>query len=542
MGRNSEQGIRIPGTLRGDPALERFSRDVRRALEELRDRRPPDPGRGQFSSPYCPLTPHYLRLESAQWKVFWRPGYLYELFPATSGPVTEHEIYIGATALSNASPPDLDIALGDFIYLNYETTDHGALKEISAGIKAQIVALGSAQDSTYHVLPDGTGSNGTDGNYYVLLGEVDTTAGGLATISKNGWRGNYFWHAGWNALENIGSGEKIYRDYYLPTDVKRLRTLVERASSPQINLSQVGDDEIRIEGNDKTASLRFEDCAGAELYTLSWVDGLITNAADGTIQIPACEYNATAQAYFTEVETNDSFTFSAVQKTAISDFLDTLDGASITAKIKGLHFFGTNAAAGLRNAMDPATVHASWTLAPDPGDYSTGYVAIDGETGTFARTPSELGMNSTSGGVFITITDAPRVSMAMMSSYNSSSQNYQLKQSTGELLIRNSFSSNAKGANEEQNGVFVGSRNGSAVTATNTTGGGGYGKATSSLTHTRGGGTTATNDVAMFDSGCDFNISIMGQTTGLSQAECETLSSALYDCAIAIGHTAIGDT
>ena len=548
MGTNSEQFIRIPGTLHGDRALEDFSRDVRKALEALRARGAPATGKQPPPpAPYCPLTPYFLRPDGADWLVNWRPGYVYQVYASDPGPVEEYEIYIGATALSNATPPDLDISLGDYIYLHFETKDDGAIKELGApaGRNAEIVALGAAQDSTYHVLPDGNGSAGTDGNYYVLLGQVNTTAGGLATISKNGWRGNFFWHAGWNALENVGSGEKIYKDYDVTSDRKRLRSLVERASSPQINLSQVGDDEIRVEGNNKTASLRFEDCAGAELYTLSWEDGLITNADDGTIIIPPCPYNALAEAYFSEVETNDSFTFTSAQKTAISTFFDTLGTNSITSKVVGLHFVGTNENAALRNAMCPATVHASWTSAPAGGEFSTGYVSIDGETGSYNRTPGELGMTSTSGGGFVTITGAPRTAMAMMNSYNSSSQNFQIKQDTGELCVRNSFSSVAKGSNEEQNGVFVGTRNGSgagAVTCVNVTGGGGYAKTSSTLTYSRTGGSTATNDVAIFDANCDFDISIMGQTTGLSQAEAETLASALYDCAVAVGHTAIEDT
>ena len=132
--------------------------------------------------------------------------------------------------------------------------------------------------------------------------------------------------------------------------------------------------------------------------------------------------------------------------------------------------------------------------------------------------------------------------MTMLNSYNTSTKNFQIKQDTGEMLIRNGFSSNAKGENEEQNGAFVASRDASAVTCVNVTGGGGYAKTSVTTTHTRSGGSTATNDVAMFDSNCDFNISIMGMAEGLDQVECENLASALYDCAIGIGHTAIADT
>ena len=282
MARNSEQAIRIPRTLSGDRALERFSIDVRLALEALRDRGRENQARQSFTSPYCPLTPHFLREESSQWKVRWRPGYVYELYPDTSGtgPVTEYEIFIGATALSATTAPDLEIDLGDFIYLHWETDPHGAIQELSAGISAEIVALGSEQDSTFAVLPDGTGSGGTDGSYYLLLGEVETVAG-LASISKAGWRGNFWWKAGYNALENVGTGEKIYKEYDISGDNKQLRSLVERASDPQILLSQNGDDEIRVEGNGNDCTITFK--AGYTTRgTLIFKDGLLVDPDQDT--------------------------------------------------------------------------------------------------------------------------------------------------------------------------------------------------------------------------------------------------------------------
>ena len=282
MARNSEQAIRIPRTLSGDRALERFSIDVRLALEALRDRGRENQARQSFTSPYCPLTPHFLREESSQWKVRWRPGYVYELYPDTSGtgPVTEYEIFIGATALSASTAPDLEIDLGDFIYLHWETDPQGAIQELSAGISAEIVALGSEQDSTFSVLPDGTGSGGTDGSYYLLLGEVETVDG-LASISKAGWRGNFWWKAGWNALENVGTGEKIYKEYDIAGDNKQLRSLVERASDPQILLSQNGDDEIRVEGNGNDCTIEFSDGYSVK-GTLVFKDGLLSSPTTNT--------------------------------------------------------------------------------------------------------------------------------------------------------------------------------------------------------------------------------------------------------------------
>ena len=174
----------------------------------------------------------------------------------------------------------MDIDLGDFIYLHFETDGQGEIKEISAGISAEIVALGSAQASTFNILPDGNDSGATDGDYYVLLAQVETVDG-LASISRAGWRGNFWWKAGWNALENVGSGEKIYKDYYAPTDKKRLRSLIERASDHQINISQVGTDEIRIEGNGNDVTIEFSDGYSVK-GTLVFKDGLLTSPTTNT--------------------------------------------------------------------------------------------------------------------------------------------------------------------------------------------------------------------------------------------------------------------
>ena len=284
----SEQPVRIPGELFGNRALAKYSKDVRAAFVGLRDRGSPDSDHHFQGSPYCPLTPLFLRKESDQWKVQWRPGYVYEFYPPPSGigPLTEHEIFIGDTALSASTAPDLEIELGDFIYLHWKTEPHGDIKVLSAGIHAEIVALGSEQDSTFAVLPDGTGSIappygvGTDGDYYLLLGKVETVDG-LASISKAGWRGNFWWKAGYDALENVGTGEKIYKEYDIAGDNKQLRSLVERASDPQILLSQNGDDEIRIEGNGNDCTITFK--AGYTTRgTLIFKDGLLVDPDQDT--------------------------------------------------------------------------------------------------------------------------------------------------------------------------------------------------------------------------------------------------------------------
>ena len=266
------------------------------------------------------------------------------------------------------------------------------------------------------------------------------------------------------------------------------------------------------------------------------------------------DLNADAEAYIDAVQANDSFTFSKAQKIAISDFFNALVTAGIEDKILNLHFYGANAAVGLRNAMSPDTVIASWTSTPSAGDFKDGYLEIGGGgsgwLGSFNQNVTELGISPNDQGNFMTVTGVTRDTMYWMSAYNGSYNNFQLKQDTGELAVRLS-SGNKKGQDEvfpttdhdpARNGVFIGSRTSRwspyTITLNKTNVHGTLIKTASGV-----GMGVPPQDVGMLSATtlvC--NISLMGITLGLTQAQATALGDALFDCAIAMGHTAIGTT
>jgi len=54
-----------------------------------------------------------------------------------------------------------------------------------------------------------------------------------------------------------------------------------------------GVDVVRVRGNGINANIDFEDCSGNNIFSLSFVDGLITSAVNATLQIPGCPSNPT---------------------------------------------------------------------------------------------------------------------------------------------------------------------------------------------------------------------------------------------------------
>tara|TARA_B100000003_G_scaffold207335_1_gene224705 strand:- start:1542 stop:2918 length:1377 start_codon:yes stop_codon:yes gene_type:complete len=241
------------------------------------------------AAPFAPLTPYSLLQDDAgQYTVKFRDGHVYQGYPsAATAPVTEYDVYIGANHLGEDPAPSLEVSTGDYIYLRFDTDEKGKIKQLAApGTRyAEIVALGAAQDSTYHVPPNSSGT-GTDGTYYILLGQVD--AGPPVTITKNGWRGNFFWNQGYDTNKNVGSGIKLFKEYDIANEQNEFKTLIERTSNPQINISASGSDEVKIEGNNKSNSIIFNDCDSAEVGRIEWVDGLVTTASGATVTVGNC--------------------------------------------------------------------------------------------------------------------------------------------------------------------------------------------------------------------------------------------------------------
>ena len=357
---HSNQTVQLPGVIvahRGTPAgLVRWSADVRKALQQLRDRtvekgRPPiQAQRGQ------PIQPHHLRDDSG-WKLKFREGFVYQTFPPTTEdptPVERFLIYVGDEDHLGTDPaPDVALAtVNDFVYLHFITSDHGKIIRLEEPEEeeperfVELIASTDEKDSTHFELPDGTGGNGVAGDYYYEVAKMEADSLGDAVYETGrGWRRNFHNVRGYNALENhstgcaiyeqydmegdtkllrgitgdygidcnqttaalgldfdavnMGTGERVYNDIVPPgQDEAEFRTLVERETNPQIQLSTIDanalgrTDSIRIEGNDNDVDIVLNDCTTptpVELLRLQFVDGLLTSPVDNiTIEIEAC--------------------------------------------------------------------------------------------------------------------------------------------------------------------------------------------------------------------------------------------------------------
>ena len=246
------------------------------------------------------------------------------------------------------------------------------------------------------------------------------------------------------------------------------------------------------------------------------------------------DLNADAEAYINAVQANDSYTFSKAQKIALSDFFNALETASLSSVIIKMWLVGFSVNAGLRDVMDPTSTE-SWTAAPVAGDMHDGYATFSNEKISSSHTMSSLGISNTNCGSFFSGTNMTRKSSGYVNAYSSSSSNFQIKQDTGETAVRYGYSSNVKSTNEKQDGVFVGSRNGSAVSLTRIK----AARVAENVTAGRGGGSTASASITLWGGNTTGNVSSCGITSGMSAANTETLAGLIYDVCVGVGHTAL---
>jgi len=198
---------------------------------------------------------------------------------------------LGGTSLEAEERPTGTLpAAACYVYVQVATSNKGVPST------ATITATASEQSDTHHVPPDPTNLSGTAGIYYLLLAQFEDDGNGHAKATR--WiTGNRNLPNQLVQLDNLGSGKKVYQGFALGTDKHQVRSIRQRASSEQIHVKYDNEDaggdeddavEIIVEGNKKDGTLRFEDCNGTEIFSLTWVDGLITNAAGETIVVPDC--------------------------------------------------------------------------------------------------------------------------------------------------------------------------------------------------------------------------------------------------------------
>ena len=199
-------------------------------------------------------------------------SYLYEIHPLTNS-VTRHALTpLRIKVLSTKKC---------VVYSRYTTDNHGHVKVVGVAegekkIPSYELMVGEAlPPSTNFELPNDTGSGGIEGEYFVPIcyfvkGRFDRKQfdsnddGREAQLmgSLEGHRGPMWWISGYNALKNLGTGAKVYKNYTRDDDFKNLRSLKEKGQTrncagdnkisglPQVKVAESSNgNEIEIHGN-----------------------------------------------------------------------------------------------------------------------------------------------------------------------------------------------------------------------------------------------------------------------------------------------------
>ena len=209
--------ISRPQIGRGHPFSPRFWRDLQQRLDGV-EAPPEHVSAGIWHSRPQGLRPFGVNTTDHTFRL--TPANVLEIYPETAAVAGVHGIYAGGALLSSSPPPT--IATAAFIYLKIETDDRGRIKDQGSGVMAQVVGFGSAQNTTHFVPPDGNGSAGTDGEYYLEIARFS----GDSLISGSGWAlgGSVIWaRGGYVSFENRGVGAGVFKEYDLASDSQRLR-------------------------------------------------------------------------------------------------------------------------------------------------------------------------------------------------------------------------------------------------------------------------------------------------------------------------------
>lgn len=139
------------------------------------------------------------------------PGYVKDIITMTApSAVTLHMPVIDGVALNNDPPPQLAIAIGDSVYVNYSTDTKGT---VSGDPIPTLVAASTEPEGAHYQPDDDTGSGGTEGNYYVKIGTFEAVpdtdpAQGKWIPFHNSDIEHY--HELWSG-ENVGAGAGVWK-------------------------------------------------------------------------------------------------------------------------------------------------------------------------------------------------------------------------------------------------------------------------------------------------------------------------------------------
>jgi len=254
---------------------------------------------------------------SATWAVELQEGWVIERhtkYDSATDAIEYHEVQINGQPMSSRPRQEIDLQDGEFVYVQYETDEEGFLNTTPT-----IEHGATVPNSTHHQPPSGEGygyggtyrakifqfvnDNGSPKIVYYQQSDIEHTR--LPTFRNVG--GERFIHKKWEGsadrydfrtlkqIEPTGRNYgKVIVDFINneldgQNDAIKFSAIAEKASNPQINVSDDGAGIVTIEGNGVSGSIRFEQCDGTEITTLQWSDGLITGPnTDLTIQVPGC--------------------------------------------------------------------------------------------------------------------------------------------------------------------------------------------------------------------------------------------------------------
>lgn len=262
---------------------------------------------------------------------------------------------------------------------------------------------------------------------------------------------------------------------------------------------------------------------------------------DYVASTPEVNLPATALAYVTAVEASDGYTFSTAQKVALAQFVNdsatlTADGSvTIANAMKFMYILTFNSACSLRNFYAPTELE-SWTTAPvftdgAPADFSGGAQA------TLSWNPVGKGMYRYNIHLGAAMTGITASHMAIFAASGSgSATKAEMKIDGTKLAYRLGTSNNFNGIAGKTNGVFAGTRDGTAIKMGRCFGGSQGFQLESGA---KGGGADVSNSMAIGTTSghaMEGNISVFFGGLGMNADGIENVTKLVQTLAVALGH------
>lgn len=163
------------------------------------------------------------------------PGWIRETLTVGGDPPPDGVVFhmpeieaSGGTAakpLNGSPPPEFSMTDGQYLAIKYKTDKFGNIKT-DTGNKPTILVATTKPETAHYQPPDSDGIGGLDGEYQIIVGQLDVVAG-LATLTPYQNSDIEHYHEiQW--ATNLGSGGKFYKQWKAEDDAHQFRTLNAR--------------------------------------------------------------------------------------------------------------------------------------------------------------------------------------------------------------------------------------------------------------------------------------------------------------------------